>query len=130
MYFLSEQHLENFHEAVGLIPAAISPDDLRISSYYGASLFLLTGIEETWPRLRRFCAGYIDCYSMLKELNLSAGEELIVRLAGNLYNSGSCLFTPADLVDRLDDRRFQLCLSALAIRRAKTYYDRERGIVL
>lgn len=130
MYFLSEHHLENFREAIGLIPDAVSADDQRINSYYGASLFLLAGLEEAWPRLRRFCAGYIDCTSILEELSLSTGEQLVVRLAGNLYNGGFWSYTPADLVSFLDDRCFHLCLSALAIRRAKPYYDRERGLVL
>lgn len=83
-----------------------------------------------WPRLRRFCTGYIDCGSILDEMSLSSGETLLVRLAGNLYNGGFWSDTPADLVNFLDDRCFQLCLSALAIRRAKPHYDRERGIVI
>lgn len=128
--FLSERHLENFREAVSLIPDAVNRNDRRISSYYGASLFLLTGLEETWAQLRRFCTGYIDCGSMLDEVTLSTGEQIVVRLAGNLYNGGFWVGTPGDLASDLDDHCFQLCLSALAIRRARAYYDYERGIVL
>ena len=130
MYFLSEQHLENFREAVSLIPNSVDCETGRISSYYSGSLFLLTGLESSWPRLRRFCTGYIDCGSILDELVLSRGEQLIVRLAGNLYNGGFWDGSPAELANELDDHCFQLCLAALLLRRARAYYDHERGIVV
>lgn len=130
MYFLSELHLQNFREAIELIPNARPGSGRRLSTDYAASLFLLAGLEEAWPSLRRFCCGYIDCGSILEALSLSTGEQLVVRLAGNLYNGGFWEDTPADLVNFLDDRYFRLCLSALKIRRAKPLYDRERGIIL
>lgn len=130
MYFLSEQHLENFREAVGLIPDAVDGNTGRISAYYGGSLFLLTGLESSWSRLRPFCTGYIDCESMLDGLPLSGGERLVVRLAGNLYNGGFWVGSPLDLVSELDEDCFQLCLSAIEIRRARAYYDSERGIAI
>lgn len=50
--FLSNEHIHNFCEAVGLIPDAVADKDTRrLSSYYGASLFLLTGLN-SWPMLR------------------------------------------------------------------------------
>lgn len=128
MYFLSEQHLENFREAVGLIPDAVDSKTGRISAYYGGSLFLLTGLESVWPRLSRFCAGYIDCDGMLNGLVLSGGEQLVVRLAGNLYNGGFWEGSPVDLVEELDDHCFHLCLTALRLRRARAHFNSERGI--
>lgn len=128
MYFLSDKHLENFREAVGLIPDAVDSRTGRISAYYGGSLFLLTGLESIWPRLRRFCAGYIDIEGMLNELLLSSGEALVVRLAGNLYNGGFWTGTPLDLVSNLDRETSELCINALLLRRARAYYDSERGI--
>lgn len=129
-HFLSEQHLENFREAVGLIPDAVDGKTGRISAYYGGSLFLLTGLESSWPRLRPFCTGYIDCDGMLDGLPLSSGERLVVRLAGNLYNGGFWDGSPADLASELDDQCFRLCLIALWLRRSRAYFDKERGIAV
>ncbi len=128
--FLSNEHINNFCEAVGLIPDAIADKDTRrLSAYYGASLFLLTGLE-TWPMLRRFCAGYIDIDGMLSELPLSSGEALVVRLAGNLYNGGFWTGTPLDLVSELDRERSELCINALRLRRGRLKFDEERGIAV
>ena len=61
--FLSNEHIHNFCEAVELIPDAVADKDTRrLSSYYGASLFLLTGLN-SWPMLRRFCAGSMSSRS-------------------------------------------------------------------
>lgn len=126
--FLSNEHIHNFCEAVGLIPDAIADKDTRrLSSYYRASLFLLTGLN-SWSMLRRFCAGYIDIDGMLNKLPLSSGEALVVRLAGNLYNGGFWTGTPLNLVSDLDRKMSQLCIDALLLRRARAYYDSERGI--
>lgn len=88
---------------------------------------LLTGLN-SWPMLRRFCAGYIDIDGMLNKLPLSSGEALVVRLAGNLYNGGFWTGTPLNLVSDLDRKMSQLCIDALLLRRARAYYDSERGI--
>lgn len=126
--FLSDKHIQNFCEAVSLIPDAIADKGTRrLSSYYGASLFLLAGLD-AWPQLRRFCTGYIDIDGMLNEVPLSSGEVLVVRLAGNLYNGGFWVGTPLDLVSELDREMSGLCINALLLRRARAYYDSERGI--
>lgn len=126
--FLSDKHIQNFCEAVSLIPDAIADKGTRrLSSYYGASLFLLAGLD-AWPQLRRFCTGYIDIGGMLNELSLSSGEALVVRLAGNLYNGGFWNGTPLDLVCELDGKYSELCLNALHLRRGRLTFDEERGI--
>lgn len=106
---------------------AVRPDG-KLDREYGASLYLLTGLEYAWPRLQRCVTDSgIDHREMLFCENLSTGEQLIVKLSGNLFNGdASFKFTPADLIGFLDDAMWTLVLNALAIRRGTvTLTERE-----
>ncbi len=91
----------------------------RISREYGAALYILTGMEYTWPRLKKHTGSHsIDCAGML-EMGLSRGEALVVGLAGNLFNGRTYVeFAPVDLADHLDNAMYRLVLEGMRLRRA------------
>lgn len=91
-----------------------------LSREYAAALYLLTGMEYAWPRLKQYAnRDGIDHDGMLDE-PLSRGEKLIVGLAGNLFNG--CIyvdFAPIDLIDHLDDDMLELAINGIALRRGR-----------
>lgn len=118
MRFFHKDHAARMKEAVETVGAA-EPDG-TLNREYAATLYLLTGMEWTWPRLTQHIGRRsIDCEAMLKEHRLSRGEELIIALAGNLFNGRSYTsFTPIDLIDRLDETMLQLAINGFALRRS------------
>lgn len=126
--FLSPEHMAYFISALEQTDKVRS--DGRIDAYYGASLFLLTGLEYAWPRLRKYVS--VDCIdhgAMLDEVCLSRGEVLIVRLAGNLYNGGFWQDSPWDLVAETDEECFALALEGLRLRKGRLFYEGGEVIV-
>jgi hypothetical protein len=116
MNFVNEQHKTHFEEALGLAGAVDNAG--HISAYFGASLFLLSGLEYVYPRIRRFISkGQIDFEPMLG-LGLSSDENMAVEFAGNLYNGHFFKgYSPIDLVADLDTEFFSLVVSALILRK-------------
>lgn len=125
--FLSPEHKSDYIDALE-ITGAVGPDN-GISSYFGASLYLLTGLRGAWSRLKRYIGcSFIDHGAALDDLRLSRGEVLIVRLAGNLYNGGFWEDSPWDLISELDAETFGLSLEALRLRKCRLLYNGEEVI--
>lgn len=120
MKFIYMEHAARMREAVETVGAA-EPDG-RLNREYAATLYLLTGMEFTWPRLKKYTGRRsIDCEAMIENLRLSRGEELIVALAGNLFNGRTySSFQPIDLIDRLDNNMLELAINGIALRRSDT----------
>ncbi len=120
MRFAHAEHRGRMKEAMKAAKA-VSPSGW-LDREYAAALFILTGMEWTWPRLKPYTGErYIDCEGMLNDLHLSKGEELLVSLAGNLFNGRTySSFQPIDLIDVLDDEMLQLAITGFAIRRSDT----------
>ncbi len=83
--WMYDGHREAMKQAVAETPAIKAG---RLDREYAAALYLLTGMEYVWPRLKQYAnRDGIDHEGMLDE-PLSCGERLIVGLAGNLFNGG------------------------------------------
>ena len=124
MHWAYDEHKARMREAVEL--TAAEEKGGRINNEYAATLYLLTGMEQTWPRLKKYIGKrYIDCASMLENERLSSGEELIVAFAGNLFNGRTYRdFTPIDLIDRLDNASIVLVIHGI-IARKRTFTTEE-----
>ncbi len=119
MFYSDENHEARFREALALTGAI--KEDGHIEAYFGASLYLLTGLPYVYGRAKKFLgAGYIDFGSMLAQLALSSGEEIAVSLAGNLYNGSFFAgYTPLDIISTCDGPTVQLACSALLFRKSR-----------
>lgn len=122
MLYMKSGHLNKLLEALNRTNAI--KENGRIDSYYGASLYLLTGLEYAWPRLKKHVhPGYIDFEPMLNS-GLSSGEAIIVRLAGNFYNGGFWNgMTPFDVMNTLDAGMFDMAMTATMLRKRKLTVD-------
>jgi hypothetical protein len=120
MNFVNEQHKERFKEALRL-SGAVGKNG-NIDGDFGASLFLLAGLDWVYPRIKRFITkGQLDFEGMLG-LGLSSGESMAVEFAGNLYNGRFFVdYTPLDLIVRADDEVFSLVMAAFVLRRQKLH---------
>lgn len=117
MIFKNDEHAEKWSEAIEL--AGAIRDNDTVSGYYGASLFLITGIPGLYERVKKYIGkGYIDYDGMLTKEWISTGERIIVALAGNLFN-GSFFddYTPADIINYCDPDAVKLVADALLLRK-------------
>ena len=126
MIFKDNKHAQQWEEAVSAAGAV--RDDGTIKGDFGASLYILTGLpgvySRIWPHIH---CGYIDFEPMF-HMGLSAGETVLVALAGNLYNGGFFGgYTPQDIVSYCDTDGVELAARALALRKQRldinTIYD-------
>lgn len=121
MFYIDEKHKERFEAA--LRASGGLKADGKVDAYYGASLYLLTGLAGAWARLARFVElGCLDFQEMLENVVLSSGEEIVVRLAGNFYNGGfwtEAGLTPWDMVAYLDGDFLNLVSCAFRLRAAR-----------
>jgi len=117
IHWAYDGHREEFQLALSQT-RAVYPNG-KINPEYGTALYLLTGLEGTWPRLSQYVTmDGIDHCKMVKRVVLSSGEKLIVGLAGNLFNGDMCVkLTPLDLVGRLDRDTWEMVLTAFDLRR-------------
>jgi len=117
MKWMYDGHREAMKQAVTETRAINKAKEL--SREYAAALYLLTGMEFVWPRLKQYVnRDGIDHEGMLDE-PLSCGERLIVGLAGNLFNGGIYIdFAPIDLINHLDDSMLELAINGIALRRS------------
>lgn len=118
MIFLNDTHAEKWAEAIERA-GAIRDDDI-VSSYFGASLFIITGIPGLYDRVKRYiCNGWVDFTPMLN-MGLSTGENILVALAGNFYNGGFFdRYTPADIANHCDGDMVELAARALWLRKQR-----------
>jgi hypothetical protein len=114
MYFKSQEHRERFLAAL-LALGKIYND--KIDQEYGAALYILTADHAIWQKAQPYIERHaIDIEAMLAEIDLSHGYEILVKLAGNLFN-GEQHLDPLDFII-LDERNFAVALTALQIRRS------------
>ena len=118
MIFMNIEHAQRWNEAVGT--AGAIRDDGSVNADFGASLYILTGITSAysriWPHIH---CGYID-FELILNSGLSAGETILVALAGNLYNGGFFdRYTPEDIVSFCDIDGVALAAKALCLRKQR-----------
>lgn len=121
MFYIDDGHQARFEDA--LRASGGLKAEGKIDTYYGASLYLLTGLTGAWARLSRYVEpGCLDFAEMLENVVLSSGEEIIVRLAGNFYNGSfwtEAGLTPWDMVASLDGDCLNLVACAFRLRAAR-----------
>ena len=126
MIFKDNKHAQQWEEAVSAAGAV--RDDGTIKGDFGASIYILTGLPGVYSRAQQHIhPGYIDFEPMF-HMGLSAGETVLVALAGNLYNGGFFGgYTPQDIVSYCDTDGVELAARALALRKQRldinTIYD-------
>jgi hypothetical protein len=119
IFFKSAAHQQRFLTAMQSIGKVYGG---RLDQEYGAALYILTADAGIWRSARAYVERHaIDIEAMLEEVDLSGGSSVLVKLAGNLFNSEQHL-DPVELM-RLDDSNFQVALSALQVRRASLRVD-------
>lgn len=125
MFYIDGKHNERFEAALRASGGLKAGG--KVDAYYGASLYLLTGLAGAWARLARYVEpGCLDFQGMLENVVLSTGEALIVRLAGNFYNGGfwnEAGLTPWDMVSSLDGDCLNLVACAFRLRAARLTYE-------
>ena len=126
MIFRSDKHAEQWAEAIDRA-GAVNQDD-TVSAYFGASIYILTGIPFIYDRIKKHIhRGYIDFEAILDN-GISSGERILVALAGNLYNGGFFdNYTPWDIACGLDTGMAELAATAIWLRKQRidinTIYD-------
>ena len=118
MIFRNEAHAEKWAEAIDLA-GAVNQDD-TVNIYFGASVYILTGIPFLYDRIKKHVhRGYIDFEAIL-DSGISSGERILVALAGNLYNGGFFdRYTPGDIACSLDTGMVELAATAIWIRKQR-----------
>ena len=126
MIFMDNDHAQRW--AVAIQTAGAVRDGGAVNPDFGASLYILTGLPSVYDRVEKHIHhGYIDFEPMF-HMGLSAGETVLVALAGNLYNGGFFGgYTPQDIVSYCDTDGVELAARALALRKQRldinTIYD-------
>lgn len=126
MIFRSDEHAERWAEAIDRA-GAVNQDD-TVSAYFGASIYILTGIPFLYDRIKKHVhRDYIDFEAILDN-GISSGERILVALAGNLYNGGFFdNYTPWDIACGLDTGMVELAATAIWLRKQRldinTIYD-------
>lgn len=126
MIFRSDKHAEQWAEAIDRA-GTVNQDD-TVSAYFGASIYILTGIPFLYDRIKKHIhRDYIDFEAILDN-EISSGERILVALAGNLYNGGFFdNYTPWDIACGLDTGMVELAATAIWLRKQRidinTIYD-------
>lgn len=118
MIFRNYFHFEQWTEAVKA--AGALRDDGTVSSYYGASLFIITGIPGFYSRAKQYIYNNWIDFEAILNMGLSTGENILVSLAGNLYN-GSFFdeYKPLDIIEKLDADTVELVARAFVLRKQR-----------
>lgn len=108
-------HKELFANALNKAEA-INPNG-KLKADFAASLYIITGIPDMYERVKEHIhSGYIDFESMF-EVPFSTGENIMLALAGNLYNGGFFNdYTPWSIIATCDRDTTQLAAEAISIR--------------
>lgn len=121
MFYIDDKHKERFEAALRASGALETGG--KIDAYYGASLYIITGLAGAWARLARYVEpGCLGFQEMLDNVALSSGEEIIVRLAGNFYNGSfwaEAGLAPWDMVSSLGGDYLNLVACAFQLRAAR-----------
>ena len=118
MVFKDENHAEQWAEAIEAA-GALQNDDTE-NSYYCASLFIITGIPGLYSRAKKHIHNNWIDFAAILDMGLSAGESILVALAGNFYNGGFFdEYTPYDIVNHCDVGMAELAARALWLRKQR-----------
>lgn len=116
MIFKDESHAEQWAEAME--KAGALRDDDTVNSYYGASLFIITGIPGLYSRAKKHIHNNWIDFTVILNMGLSTGEKILVALAGNFYNGGFFdEYTPCDIVNHCDAGMVELAAKAFWLRK-------------
>lgn len=114
IFFKSDGHRARFIQIVHDLGKI---NDGKYDQEYGAALYILTADAGTWERTREYVDPFvIDFDLMLEEVDFSGGYNRLVRLAGNLFNSGQHI-EPVEVCTGLDTANFLVALTAMQLRR-------------
>lgn len=111
--FKSVEHKQRFLNAIRGIGKIW---DGKFDPEYAAALYLLTEDENTWLQSAPYVRNSgIDIENLLKKGKFSSGYKVLIKLAGNLFNSNQHV-DPIQLL-RLDEDNFRLALFSIFVRR-------------
>lgn len=118
MIFRDDTHAEQWAEAIDRAGAHF--DDDTVNPYYGASLFIITGVPGLYERVKQHIHDSWLDFEPILNMGLSAGERILVALAGNLYNGGFFNdYTPEDIINHCDAGMTELAAKALLLRKQR-----------
>lgn len=113
-------HKERFIKSITSIGKVY---DGRLDQEYAAALYLLTANGGLWHKTESYVdRDGIDIAGMLENVDLSGGESVLVKFAGNLFNPVVAHVDPIELM-RLDKNGFEAALIALQLRRYGAHID-------
>lgn len=114
LFFTSREHKAGFITAMQGLRKIY---DGKLDPEYGAAIYILTSSASTWEKASDYVErDGIDFEGLLAEVDFSGAYSNLIRLAGNLFN-GQTTCSPVELY-RLDDRNFQIAMTAFQLRRA------------
>lgn len=114
IFFKSAEHKGRFVAAMQKIGKVYA--DGRMNSEYAAALYILTADFSTWEKTKGYVdSDSIDFSAILEEVDFGGGYSVLIKLAGNLFNSLT-LIDPIEFL-RLDEGNFNVALSSLKVRR-------------
>lgn len=118
MFFRDDTHAEQWAEAIEEAGALRGED--TVNSYYGASLFIITGIPGLYSRAKKYIHNNWIDFTAILNMGLSTGESVLVALAGNFYNGGFFgEYTPYDIVNHCDAGMVELAAKAFWLRKQR-----------
>lgn len=119
IFFRSDEHKTRFLESLAQIDKIYNG---TLDTEYATALYILTSHLSTWNKVQSYvsCEG-IDIEEMLEEVDLTGGESVLIKLAGNLFNSQTHI-DPIELL-RLDEANFHIALISLKLRRTRSHVD-------
>lgn len=113
MFFKSDGHKERF---LAVIQQFGKVDRGKIDSEYGAALYIMTAEQGIWERVKPYLErNSIPVDTILSEVDFSHGYNVLMRLAGNLFNETLAHVDPVDFT-LLDEANFHLALAAIQLR--------------
>lgn len=120
--FRDDSHRARWSAAVQTANAVMEGG--RVETDFAASLYILTADPDLYERIRKHVHQHWMDFEEMLRMGLSAGECVLVALAGNLYNGGFYAergLSPLDIVTRCDEKSVALAVMALAMRKQTTY---------
>lgn len=113
MYFINDQHEQNFMALKARVPLMNADREYRAVGY----ILALPELSQKGAA-KYFSDDRFEAVAMTKKVDLSRGYRLMVELARNLFNSSSkSSFNLANALDVLDGDLYRVMLQATAIRR-------------
>ena len=119
MYFIGENHIERYKEALDSSECVKpEPDGLngKVDRYYGTAFYLLTATPSIWRKCKDYASDkgiYFD--RIQQEQDFSSSEEITVMLARVLFeNRGTLPLSLIILLSYTDVELFNCCRSALS----------------